>query len=166
VTQDQDGARRRTLAETVARIASEGSHRVAVAESLTGGLLSNDLAKAPDASDWFLGGVVSYATEVKQQVLQVRPGPVVSREAAKDMAGGVARLLDATTSVSVTGVGGPDSQDGMEPGTVWIGVSHAGTITATLHHFDGDPEEICEASCRAALEVLVSALTGQGADAG
>lgn len=148
------------VADCIARSAQSGSHRIAVAESLTGGLLSNHLARAENASEWFLGGVVSYATQVKHDVLQVRPGPVVSSEAARDMAGGVARLLGATTAVAVTGVGGPAEQDGRPPGTVWIGIHHAGKADAALHHFDGGPEEVCDATCAEALRTLLHALAG------
>lgn len=155
-----DDSQSADLASRIARSAMSGSHRIAVAESLTGGLLSSHLARADDASEWFLGGVVSYATQVKHDVLQVRPGPVVSAEAARDMAGGVARLLGATTTIAVTGVGGPDEQDGQPPGTVWIGVCHAGTSDASLHHFSGSPEEVCDATCEAALGALLDALAG------
>lgn len=164
---EQDGSTqaRDELAGAVAELAMNGSHRIAVAESLTGGLLANDLARAESASDWFLGGVVSYARQVKHEVLKVRPGPVVSPEAARDMAGGVALLLGATSAVAVTGVGGPDEQDGQPPGTVWIGSCHNGSTTATLHHFSGSPAEICAATCQAALETLRGLLAGESNDA-
>ncbi len=153
-------AERDALAARIADLASSGSHRIAVAESLTGGLLSNDLARAEGSSEWFVGGVVAYATQFKHDVLNVRPGPVVSEEAARDMASGAALLSRVSTAVAVTGVGGPNEQDGQPPGTVWIGVLHAGQLEAHLHHFSGSPEEICAATCLAALERLEGVLTG------
>ena len=96
-------AERDALAARIADLASSGSHRIAVAESLTGGLLSNDLARAEGSSEWFVGGVVAYATQFKHDVLNVRPGPVVSEEAARDMASGAALLSRVSTAVAVTG---------------------------------------------------------------
>lgn len=131
---------------------------VAVAESLTGGDLSSRLARMGGASDWFRGGLVAYASAVKHDVLGVRPGPVVSEHAVLDMADGVARLLSADLTVAVTGVGGPDPQEGLAPGTVWIGARLGEHHAAELHHFPGDPDEVCAATCDAALDLLVATL--------
>jgi nicotinamide-nucleotide amidase len=125
---------------------------VAVAESLTGGLVTQVLARGPDASDWLRGGVVAYASEVKHDVLAVRPGPVVSEEAALDMATGVARLLGADVGLALTGVGGPGRQEGKEPGTVWMAVHLDGDTEAALHQFSGDPTEVIDAACRGIIE--------------
>lgn len=135
---------------------------VAVAESLTGGDLSSRLARMDGASDWFRGGLVAYASAVKHDVLGVRPGPVVSEQAVLDMADGVARLLNAELAVAVTGVGGPDPQDGLAPGTVWIGVRLGEHHAAELHHFPGDPGEVCATTCDAALDLLVATLRRPG----
>jgi PncC family amidohydrolase len=108
---------------------------VAVAESLTGGMLSTRFAQAPGASEWFRGGIVAYATEVKHDLLGIRPGPVVSRQAAIDMVDGVSKLLDASVAIAVTGVGGPGPQDDQPPGTVWVGVlteGHAQAFSSSL----------------------------------
>ncbi|HXH57664.1 CinA family protein [Iamia sp.] len=91
-------------------------------------------------------------------MLAVRPGPVVSEEAACDMATGVMELLGAEVAVAVTGAGGPDPQDGQPPGTVWIAVVAAGDPEPRLHHFSGDPPEVVAASCAAALEAVLAAL--------
>jgi nicotinamide-nucleotide amidase len=138
------------------RLRTRGS-TIAVAESITGGLLVNHLARADRAGQWLRGGVVAYASEVKHDVLAVRPGPVVSEEAACDMATGVMELLGAEVAVAVTGAGGPDPQDGQPPGTVWIAVV-AGDPEPRLHHFSGDPPEVVAASCTAALEAVLAAL--------
>jgi nicotinamide-nucleotide amidase len=94
---------RRTAVE-IAEAAQRLGVRVAVAESLTGGLLTARLAEAPEASTWLRGGVVAYHAEVKYHVLGVDPGPVVTAWAARQMARGVARLLGADVGISVTGV--------------------------------------------------------------
>lgn len=128
---------------------------VAVAESLTGGELSARLASTPGASAWFRGGIVAYASEVKYEVLDVPAGPVISETAAAAMAGGVCRLLGAKVAVAVTGVGGPDPQDGEPPGTVWLAVSDGGTVITRLEKFSGAPEEIVDATCSCAVQWLV-----------
>jgi len=139
------------MGQVVADAARRRGLSLAVAESLTGGLIASALARAEEASTWFRGGVVAYATEVKHDVLGVRPGPVVSEAAVVDMAGNVARLLGADVGVAVSGVGGPEPQDGEPPGTVWIGVATATSTTARLHRFEDDPAAVCEATVTAAL---------------
>lgn len=106
---------------------------IATAESVTGGLIASRLTSVPGASDVVRGGVVSYASEVKYDLLGVPDGPVVSEAAAAAMAEGVARLLGADVAVSVTGVAGPDTQEDVTPGTVHFasvvdGVTEVGTV--------------------------------------
>jgi nicotinamide-nucleotide amidase len=106
---------------------------LAVAESLTGGLVSGRITAIPGASDVFRGAVVSYASEVKYELLEVSSGPVVNEPAAIEMAEGVQRLLGADVGLSLTGVAGPTEQDGVPVGTVCIGIalptgSHATTV--------------------------------------
>ena len=96
---------------------------LALAESLTGGLVASRLTAIPGASDVFRGGVVSYASEVKFDLLEVSPGPVVNEPAAIEMAEGVQRLLGADIGLSLTGVAGPTEQDGVPVGTVCIAVA-------------------------------------------
>ena len=105
---------------------------LAVAESLTGGLVASRLVDVPGASAWFRGGVVSYATDVKFSVLDVPEGPVVTAEAAAAMATGVRDLLGADVGLGVTGVAGPDSAEGQPPGTVFLAVvvGDAAPVTA------------------------------------
>lgn len=93
-----------------------------VAESLTGGMMGSRLVDVPGASDVFRGSIVSYASDVKTSVLGVPDGPVVSAEAAAAMAAGARRVLGADVGVAVTGVAGPDPQEGRPPGTVVVGL--------------------------------------------
>jgi nicotinamide-nucleotide amidase len=111
------------LEVTVGRLLAGGGWRLAVAESLTGGLVAARLTGVPGASGWFAGGLVTYAEDAKRELLGVRPGPVVSEEAARDMAVGVASLLGADVGLSLTGVAGPATQDGQPVGTVFVGLS-------------------------------------------
>lgn len=146
------------LEHRVGAAAKRRNLSLAVAESLTGGMLSNRLAAAPDASEWFAGGVVAYSRKVKHGLLAVPPGPVVSKEAAVAMATGAARVLQADVAVAVTGVGGPDEQDGEPPGTVWLAVCNNNGAWSASYRFDGSPVEICERTCDQALRVLIGEL--------
>ena len=137
---------------------SSGEHTVAVAESLTGGLLSSRFARMADAGRWFRGGIVAYCRPVKEDLLQIGSAPVVSEEAARAMADKVAERLGAASSVAVTGVGGPDDQDGVPAGTVWIAVHTPAGTTASLHRFAGTPEEVCARTCTVAVESIEAAL--------
>jgi nicotinamide-nucleotide amidase len=146
------------IAARIAEAAGAKQLGICVAESLTAGALASSLGAAPNASDWFLGGVVAYATSVKQAVLGVEPGPVVSERCAAQMAEGVRVLLGADISVSTTGAGGPDPQDGQPVGTVFVAVDTRGVVTTTEHHFDGDPREVVAHTVSTALQYLLTAL--------
>ena len=113
---------------------------LALAESLTGGLIGSRLTAVPGASDVFRGGLVSYASDVKFDLLDVPEGPVVSEEAVTAMAQGAARLLDADCAIAVTGVAGPDPLDGEDPGTVWMATLVNGEVEATRVKFPFDRE--------------------------
>jgi nicotinamide-nucleotide amidase len=127
---------------------------VAVAESLTGGLLCSRFARQKGASDWFRGGVVGYARMTKERLLGIGDAPVVSEAAARSMAENVADLLSADVAIAVTGVGGPDPEDGIPPGTVWIAMYSLGETEAHLVRFDGDPTAVCNQTCDAAEALL------------
>lgn len=146
------------LAERIADLAQKHDRSVAAAESLTSGAVASALGAAPGASSWFRGGLVSYHDEVKHGVLSVDDGPVVCDPAARQMAEGVARLLGADVAVATTGAGGPDPQDGQEPGTVFVAVWAGGEVECREHHFDGDPEDVVRLSTEASLELLAQAL--------
>jgi nicotinamide-nucleotide amidase len=145
---------------------SRGSDRprptVAVAESLTGGLLCSRLARQEGASDWFRGGVVAYTRMTKERLLDIGDAPVVSEAAARSMAAKVAELLSADVAIAVTGVGGPDPEDDIPPGTVWIAKYSAGETEAHLFRFDGDPTEVCDQTCDTA-EILLESRLGHDA---
>jgi len=93
-----------------------------VAESVTGGLVAGRLTNVPGASQVFRGGVVSYASDVKFDVLGVERGPVVSERAALEMANGARRVLGCDVALALTGVAGPDEQDGQPVGTLCVAV--------------------------------------------
>lgn len=132
--------------------------RFATAESVTAGLVADSAAQGEAASEWFLGGVVAYATTIKQRVLGCVDGPVVNAATAEQMARGVAELMDAEVAVSTTGVGGPDPEEGQPAGTVWVGVHVQGEVTTHLLQLDGDPEDVCTGAAEQALRLVVEEL--------
>jgi nicotinamide-nucleotide amidase len=129
-----------------------------VAESLTGGLIASRLVNVAGASKWFRGGVVSYASDVKYNVLGVPEGPVVSAAAARAMAEGVRRVLGADVGLSVTGVAGPEEQDGQPAGTVFVGLALGEEITDVALRLPGDRPRVRAYSAISALDVLRRAL--------
>ena len=136
-----------------------GGHTIATAESLTGGRLAVALTDVPGASETFLGGVVTYATELKHTMLDVDQAiidehGVVSPECAKAMASGVKAMAGASYGMATTGVAGPTEQEGKEPGTVFVGIAGPGLLEAVALDLDGDRGEIQEQTCHAAFEAL------------
>ncbi|OZM84418.1 hypothetical protein CFP66_06475 [Pseudonocardia sp. MH-G8] len=154
--------RHEELAARVSELARRHGRSVAVAESLTGGNIAVALAAAQAASEWFRGSLVAYSSEVKHGVLDVPEGPVVCAEAAEAMARGVRRLLRADVAVGVTGAGGPEPQDGQEPGTVFVAVDDG--VRPHVRRFDlhGDPQEVLVAAAGETLALLVQCLEERG----
>lgn len=131
---------------------------LACAESLTGGAVAAALSAPPGASTVFVGGVVSYATEVKRSLLGVTAALVVSAECAEQMAAGVRDLLGSDWAVSTTGVAGPDLQDGQPVGTVFVGVSGPAGTTSVQLALSGDRARIRADAVAGALAALASAV--------
>lgn len=137
----------------------EADHTVATAESLTGGRLAARLTDVPGSSAAFVGGVVTYATEVKVGVLHVPQElvdehGVVSGECAESMAAGVRALLGTTYGISTTGVAGPDTQEGKPVGTVFVAVAGPEGTDVVPLDLDGDRDRIQERTIDAALSAL------------
>jgi nicotinamide-nucleotide amidase len=156
-----------SMEDAVAGLLVERGLTLAVAESLTGGLVSARLVNVPGASGWFRGGVVTYASDLKRSLLDVPPGPVVSEEAAAAMATGVRRVMEADVGLAVTGVAGPDPQDGQPPGTVFLAVAMgsgpgsgsssgpgSGEAITTPVRLPGDRERVRQFSCISLLDLL------------
>lgn len=138
----------------VVRAGTEGV-RVAVAESLTSGSLCAQLGEGESASEWFAGGVVAYFTRTKEKLLGLPPGTdPCSSECATHLADRVRRMFDADVSVSTTGVGGPEPQDGHAPGTVYLGWATESGTGARLLQLEGDPESVLRQTVEQALELI------------
>ncbi len=152
----------RSMEEVVLDLCRERGSRLGTAESLTGGLIGSRLTAVPGASDVFRGAVVSYASEVKFEVLGVPRGPVVSEEAVVAMAEGACRVLGADVSVAVTGVAGPDPQDGQEVGRVWMATSVAGRVETLTVRWPFDRERIRQFTVISVLNALRLRLLREG----
>ncbi|HAM02294.1 MAG TPA: damage-inducible protein CinA, partial [Acidimicrobiaceae bacterium] len=137
-----------------------------LAESLTGGLAAARLVNVPGASNWFRGAVVAYDPAVKFSVLDVPEGPVVSDKAARAMAEGARRLLGSDIGLGITGVAGPDEQDGRPPGTVFVAVATGDDVEALELHLPGDRERVRQYATISALDVLRRTLRARGARSG
>ncbi|GGP80466.1 CinA family protein [Streptosporangium pseudovulgare] len=133
---------------------------VAVAESLTAGLIGAALTVPPGASAAFAGGVISYATELKHRLLGV-PADLLAREGAVHpdvaaaMADGVRRLTGASYGLASTGVAGPDPQDGKPVGTVHLAVSGSdGRVWQEDLNLAGTRDEIRRSTVIEAVDLL------------
>ncbi len=152
------------VGEVVALLREHGE-TLAVAASCTGGRLAAAFTAEGGASEFFLGGVVAYANEVKIDALGVyrevleRHG-AVSRNVALQMASGVGRLTGATWTLATTGIAGPGGGTAAKPvGTVWIALAGpGGSSHARQFHFTGTRAENMEAAVRAAIEMLMEEL--------
>ena len=157
------GADAYELAEQVLARLEAGGRTVAVAESLTGGLVAAALTDIPGASASFRGGVVTYATELKASLLGVdrdmlaRHGAVCAPVAAA-MAAGVRSRLGATYGVATTGVAGPEPADGQPVGTAHIAVSAADDTVVRTIVLTGDRQRIRRLTVEHALGLLLGRL--------
>ena len=144
-----------TMESVVLQMLRDRGLTLGLAESVTGGLVSGRLTNIAGASDVLRGAVVSYASEVKFDVLGVTNGPVVSPEAAVEMAVGAQRVLGADVGLSLTGVAGPAEQEGQRPGTLCIGVALPNGVTASsVVQLPGARDQMRQLSVISALDFL------------
>ncbi|MFT3854010.1 MAG: competence/damage-inducible protein A [Ilumatobacteraceae bacterium] len=149
-----------TMESVVLDLLADRGWTLGLAESVTGGLVAGRITGVPGASKVFRGSVVSYASEVKFDVLGVPEGPVVSEAAAAAMATGARRVLGADVAVALTGVAGPTEQDGMPVGTLCVGIETPdGAFTRTLR-LPGQRDQMRQTSVISALDLLRRHLLG------
>jgi nicotinamide-nucleotide amidase len=142
---------------------------VAVAESLTGGLLSAVLTEVPGSSTVVRGGLVVYATDLKHALADVDAGLLADRgpvdpEVAAALAAGVRQRCGASIGIGLTGVAGPDPQDGVAVGTWFVAISGPGSRTATAAAEPGELGGTRATNRARAVRAALSLLT-QTADA-
>ncbi|MER6112113.1 CinA family protein [Streptomyces hirsutus] len=161
-------------AAEVVRLLTVRDMTLAVAESLTGGLVAAEITSVPGASKAFRGSVTAYATELKHELLGVdatllaRSG-AVDPQVAAEMAAGVRKALGADWGIATTGVAGPDPQDGQPVGTVYVAVhgpsaalsGSAGGRKVERLRLNGDRAEIRMESVRSVLALLLEELAGE-----
>jgi nicotinamide-nucleotide amidase len=160
-----------TMESVVLQMLRERGLTLAVAESLTGGLIGARLTGIPGASDVFRGAVVSYASDVKFDLLEVPQGPVVTEAAAVAMADGVRRRLHADVGVAATGVAGPDPQEDRPPGTVCLAVvigdpDAGGSVVSSELRLPGRRNQVREFSVITLLGMLRRQLLQQDGETG
>jgi nicotinamide-nucleotide amidase len=148
------GADDETMESVVLDLLRARGLTLGVAESVTGGLISSRLTDVAGASTVFRGGIVSYVSEVKFEVLGVPEGPVVSAEAAEAMAVGVRRVVGADVGLAVTGVAGPDEQEGQPVGTVHLALAIGDDVSSVRIQFPGDRLRIRQFATITLLDLL------------
>ncbi|MEV7246119.1 MULTISPECIES: CinA family protein [unclassified Streptomyces] len=161
-------------ATELVRLLTVRGESLAVAESLTGGLVAAEITAVPGASKVFRGSVTAYATELKRQLLGVDATLLAERGAvdpqvAAEMAAGVRKALGADWGLATTGVAGPDPQDGQPVGTVFVAVdgpltTHPGSAgggKVEALRLNGNRAEIRMESVRSVLALLLKELAGQ-----
>lgn len=141
---------------------------IGTAESITAGAVASRIASPAGASAYFVGGIVSYAYDVKHRILGVpkevleNPG-AVSDECARRMAMGARTALDATYAISTTGIAGPTGATKRKPvGLVYIAIAGPRGTTCEKYEFSGDREAITHASTEKALDMLVAVIEKSG----
>ncbi|MGC5035105.1 CinA family protein [Streptomyces sp. DT190] len=163
-----------STATDVVRLLTVKGETLAVAESLTGGLVAAEITSVPGASKVFRGSVTAYATELKHELLGVDATLLAARGAvdpqvAAQMAVGVRKALGTDWGIATTGVAGPDPQDGQEVGTVFVAVDgpfaqdsgSAGGGKVEGLRLNGDRAEIRRESVRSVLALLLTELAGE-----
>lgn len=144
-----------TMESVVLRLLEERGWSFGVAESVTGGLVGGRITAVPGASRTFRGGIISYASDVKFEVLDVDVGPVVTEKAAIQMAVGAQEVLGADLALALTGVAGPEEQDGKPVGTLCVGVVFPdGTTESTTLMLPGQRDQMRQMSVISALSFL------------
>ena len=154
------GADEQTMESVVLDLLRGQGLSLAVAESLTGGLVGTRLTAVPGSSDVFRGAVVSYASDVKFSLLGVPEGPVVSNDAAKAMALGVRKRLGADVGIATTGVAGPAEQEGHSPGTVFLGLAYGDHLEGLQVCLPGDRRRVREYAVISVLNLLRLRISG------
>ncbi|GBD09758.1 Nicotinamide-nucleotide amidohydrolase PncC [Candidatus Thermoflexus japonica] len=137
--------------------------RLAVAESCTGGLLGHRLTSIPGSSTYFLGGVIAYRNEIKVRILNVRQETLarfgaISAEAAREMAEGVRRIFQADLALAITGVAGPDPEEGKPVGEIYIALASPDGLWTRRIIGGSDRQANKALAVEAALELLEATL--------
>ena len=154
----------KSLAEVLGDMLKERDLTVSCAESCTGGNIAHRITLQPGSSNYFLGSIVSYANDVKTNVLGVPQKYIdqygaVSREVVEAMAEGAARLTRSDCAISTSGIAGPDGGTKYKPvGTVWIGVKYGSKTVSECKHFEGSRNDVIESATSHGIVMLINLL--------
>ena len=143
-----------TMESVVLELLRQRGWTLGLAESVTGGLVAGRITNVAGASEVFRGAVVSYASEVKFDLLGVDPGPVVNERAALQMAEGARRVLGCHVGLALTGVAGPTEQDGVEAGTLCVGIVTPVESLARTMRLPGLRDQMRQMSVISSLDLL------------
>jgi len=151
----------------IGKVLRERKFKLALAESCTGGLVSDRITNIPGSSEYFLGGIVAYAYEVKVALLNVswdtlNAHGAVSQEVVLEMAHGARKILNSDIAASISGIAGPGGGTLSKPvGAVWLALAAPDGEWTREFHFSGDREQVKSSSADAALQFILDYLQGK-----
>lgn len=154
------------LEQTIGQLLTERNLTLAVAESCTGGLIGHLLTNTPGSSTYFLGGIVAYAYDIKERLLNVRHNTLydhgaVSEATVREMALGARRAIGADIAIAVTGIAGPGGGMPDKPvGLTWVALNTREFEIARSFIWDSDREGNKRLSADAALQLVLDYLNG------
>lgn len=163
-TKDVISSEDKSLAETLGDLLRERELTVSCAESCTGGNIAHRITQQPGSSSYFLGSIVSYANDVKTNVLGVPQKYIdrfgaVSREVVEAMAEGATRLMRSDCAISTSGIAGPDGGTKYKPvGTVWLGAKYGSKLVSECRRFEGDRNAVIEQATAHGIVMLINLL--------
>jgi nicotinamide-nucleotide amidase len=149
-----------SLEESLGELLRDRGLTLASAESCTGGNIARMITSVPGSSSYYSGSVIAYENRIKSEVLGVDPLVIeekgaVSREVVEQMARGVRQVLGTDTSISTSGIAGPDGGSHEKPvGTTWICVQYGEESFAKIYRFGGTRERIIDQASNTALQLL------------
>jgi nicotinamide-nucleotide amidase len=151
------------LASSLIKKLQEKNLTIAVAESLTGGLVAASLTEIPGASKVFKGSITAYADEIKQNVLNVNKETIlkftsISEQVALEMAINVRTIMKSDIGISTTGVAGPEKSAGFAPGLVFVAISIGDHNMCQKLEITGDRSKIRNQTVHEILQLTLSRL--------
>lgn len=151
-----------TIVSVIKRLLDEKKQTLCCIESLTGGMLSSQIASCEGISSCYKGSITSYSNEIKELVgvkhETIEKYGAVSKETATEMAENAKKLLKTDWAISTTGVAGPGSLEGKRPGTAWIGLAGPNGIITEFVDWPGSREMVRQRVCKTALCLLFNNL--------
>lgn len=151
------------LATSLIKKLEEKNLTIAVAESLTGGLVAASLTEIPGASKVFKGSITAYSDEIKQNVLKVNEETIlkftsISEQVALEMAINVRKIMKSDIGISTTGVAGPEKSAGFAPGLVFVAISIGDHNMCQKLEITGDRSKIRNQTVHEILQLTLSRL--------